>query len=149
VGTLTKQVFELPPPIRAIDPRFAAYPSIEAALVRLLAKNRDERPPTALDAARLIETAATNDLLPIDDGHRAQAALAGWSQPSPRPSPEPVAPEGPRRSTIMIGSGAITSAHQSVTRDTADGPATGSFAAKQGGEGTLKKRPSIIVTDAP
>jgi serine/threonine-protein kinase len=142
VGTLTKQVFELPPPIREIDPRFAEYPSIEAALARLLAKNRDERPATALDVASLLATAAANDLEPVDD-RREQAVLAGWSHPSPVVAPEP---DRPRRSTIMIGSGAITSAHQIVE---ADGPHTGSFAAKQADEAQLPKRPSVIVTDAP
>jgi serine/threonine protein kinase len=144
VGTLTKQVFELPPPIREIDPRFAGYPSIEAALARLLAKNRDERPATALDAASLLATAAGNDLEPVDD-RREQAALAGWSQSAPAPviAPEP---DRPRRSTIMIGSGAITSAHRIVE---AEGPRTGSFAAKQGDEAQPPKRPSVIVTDAP
>jgi len=139
VGTLTKQVFELPPPLREVDPRFAGHPSIEAALARLLAKNRDERPATALDAASLLATAAANDLEPVDEP-REQAVLAGWSQPS---APEP---DRPRRSTIMIGSGAITSAHQAVE---AEGPRTGSFAAKQSDESQLPKRPSVIVTDAP
>jgi serine/threonine protein kinase len=141
VGTLTKQVFELPPPIREIDPRFAGYPSIEAALARLLAKNRDERPPTALDAASLLATAAANDLEPVDERHE-QAVLAGWSQPHPIVAE----PDRPRRSTIMIGSGAITSAHEVVE---AEGPRAGSFATKQGEEAQLPKRPSVIVTDAP
>jgi len=138
VGTLTKQVFELPPLLRTIDPRFAAYPSIEAALVRLLAKNREERPATALDAVRLLETAAQNDLKPTTPAHE-QAAVSGWLQPEPQA-------DRPRRSTIMIGSGAITSAHQAAA---ADGPATGSFAAKQGESARLEKRPSVIVTDGP
>ncbi len=142
VGTLTKQVFELPPAIREIDPRFAGYPSIEAALGRLLAKNRDERPATALDAASLLQTAAANDLEPADE-RREQAALAGWSQPDAASVPEP---DRPRRSTIMIGSNAITSAHEIAK---AEGPTTGSFAAKQGGEVEPPKRPSVIVTDAP
>jgi serine/threonine protein kinase len=142
VGTLTKQVFELPPPIREIDPRYAGYPSIEAALARLLAKNRDERPASALDAASLLATAAANDLEPVDE-RREQAVLAGWSQPIPAAPPEP---DRPRRSTIMIGSGAITSAHKIVE---AEGPRTGSFAAKQVEEAQPPKRPSVIVTDAP
>ncbi|HVI02930.1 MAG TPA: serine/threonine-protein kinase [Enhygromyxa sp.] len=145
VGTLTKQVFELPPPIREIDPRFAGYPSIEAALARLLAKNRDERPASALDAASLLATAAANDLEPVDD-RREQAVVAGWSQPSQASYPQPAEPDRPRRSTIMIGSGAITTAHEIVE---AEGPRTGSFAAKQGEEAQLPKRPSVIVTDAP
>jgi serine/threonine protein kinase len=142
VGTLTKQVFELPPPIREIDPRFAGYPSIEAVLGRLLAKNRDERPASALDAANLLLTAAANDLEPVDE-RREAAALAGWTQSGPVGVPEP---DRPKRSTIMIGSGAITSAHKIVE---AEGPRTGSFSAKQGDEPERPKRPSVIVTDAP
>jgi serine/threonine protein kinase len=142
VGTLTKQVFELPPPIREIDPRFAGYPTIEAVLGRLLAKNRDERPGSALEAANLLLTAAANDLEPVDE-RREQAVLAGWSQSGPVSVPEP---DRPKRSTIMIGSGAITSAHKIVE---AEGPRTGSFSAKQGEEPQPPKRPSVIVTDAP
>jgi eukaryotic-like serine/threonine-protein kinase len=138
VATLTKQVFELAPTLRQVDPRFAAFPSLEAALIRMLAKNRDERPASAIDAARVLQTAAANDLEPVEDP-RERAALAGWSQPHPLPEPD-----RPRRSTITIGSGAITSAHAVVV---ADGPATGSFSTKQGGETPVPRRPSIIVAD--
>jgi hypothetical protein len=104
----------------------------------LLAKNRDERPASAIDAVRVLQTAAANDLEPVEDP-RERAALAGWSQPHPLAEPD-----RPRRSTITIGSGAITSAHAVVV---ADGPATGSFSTKQGGETPVPRRPSIIVAD--
>jgi serine/threonine protein kinase len=141
VGTLTKQVFELAPRLRDRDPRFAAFPSVEAALGRLLAKNRDERPATALDALRLIQTAALNDLEKNNEDSRSRAALDGWNHPHALA----LVPERDiaRRSTIMIGSGSVSRAHDGD----ADGPATGSFAAKQREEEELHKRPSIIVRD--
>jgi serine/threonine protein kinase len=141
VGTLTKQVFELAPRLRDRDPRFAAFPSVEAALGRLLSKNRDERPATALDAARLIQTAALNDLEKTSEDSRSRAALDGWNHPHALA----LVPERDivRRSTIMIGSGSVARAHDGE----ADGPATGSFAAKQREEEELRKRPSIIVRD--
>jgi serine/threonine protein kinase len=142
VGTLTKQVFELAPRLRDRDPRFAAYPSVEAALGRLLAKNRDERPATALDAARLIQTAALNDLENSDDS-RSRAALDGYHHPHALALALVPERDIARRSTIMIGSGSVARAHDSE----ADGPATGSFAAKQHGEEELRKRPSIIIRD--
>jgi serine/threonine protein kinase len=141
VGTLTKQVFELAPRLRDRDPRFAAFPSVEAALGRLLAKNRDERPATALDAARLLQTAALNDLESSGDDARSRAALDGWSHPhalSLVPERDIV-----RRSTIMIGSGSVARAHDSE----ADGPATGSFSAKPNDGEEPHKRPSIIIRD--
>jgi serine/threonine protein kinase len=140
VGTLTKQVFELAPRLRDRDPRFSAFPSVEAALGRLLAKNRDERPTTALDAARLLQTAALNDLGSSEDS-RSRAALDGWSHPSALA----LVPERDivRRSTIMIGSGSVALAHDSE----ADGPATGSFSAKPNDGEALRKRPSIIIRD--
>jgi serine/threonine protein kinase len=140
VGTLTKQVFELAPRLRDRDPRFAAFPSVEAALGRLWAKNRDERPATALDAARLLQNAALNDIEGSDDS-RSRAPLDGWSHPHALA----LVPERDlvRRSTIMIGSGSVALAHDSE----ADGPATGSFSTKpQDGE-ELHKRPSIIIRD--
>jgi serine/threonine protein kinase len=140
VGTLTKQVFELAPRLRDRDPRFAAFPSVEAALGRLLAKNRDERPTTALDAARLIQTAALNDLGSSEDS-RSRAAVDGWSHPHALA----LVPERDivRRSTIMIGSGSVALAHDSE----ADGPATGSFSTKPNDGEEVRKRPSIIIRD--
>ena len=142
VGTLTKQVFELAPRLRDRDPRFAAYPSVEAALGRLLAKNRDERPANALDALRLIQTAALNDLETSDDS-RSRAALEGWSHPHSHALA--LVPERDiiRRSTIMIGSGSVARAHDGD----ADGPATGDFSAKPSEGEELHKRPSIIIRD--
>ncbi len=139
VGTLTKQVFELAPRLRDRDPRFSAYPSVEAALGRLLAKNRDERPANALDALRLIQTAARNDIDQTDDS-RSRAALEGWNHPHSLA----LVPERDivRRSTIMIGSGSVARAH-----DESDGPATGDFSAKTGESGQPRKRPSIIIRD--
>jgi serine/threonine protein kinase len=140
VGVLTKQVFELAPRLRDMNPRFAAFPSVEAALGRLLAKNRDERPATALDAARLIQTAGANDL-EVDADPRGRAVLDGWSDPS---YANVSAHDLARRSTIMIGSGSVARAHD----DDGDGPATGDFAAKQGDEEIdeeLQKRPSVII----
>jgi serine/threonine protein kinase len=142
VGTLTKQVFELAPRLRDRDPRFAAFPSVEAALGRLLAKNRDERPATALDAARLIQTAALNDLENSEDS-RSRAALDGWNHPHSHALALVPERDIVRRSTIMIGSGSVSRAHEGD----ADGPATGSFAAKQQEEEELRKRPSIIIRD--
>jgi serine/threonine-protein kinase len=142
VGTLTKQVFELAPRLRDRDPRFSAFPSVEAALGRLLAKNRDERPATALDAARLLQTAALNDLESSEDP-RSRAALDGWSHPHAHALSLVPERDIVRRSTIMIGSGSVALAHDSE----ADGPATGSFSTKpQDGE-ELHKRPSIIIRD--
>jgi serine/threonine protein kinase len=143
VGTLTKQVFELAPRLRDMDPRFAAFSSVEAALGRLLAKNRDERPASALDALRLIQTAASNDLQPDEDS-RNRAALDGWSRPHMAAVAER---DIVRRSTIMIGSGSVAQA-QDVD---SDGPATGSFSAKQTGDqdDELRKRPSIIIREGP
>jgi eukaryotic-like serine/threonine-protein kinase len=143
VGILTKQVFELPPAVRDINPALAGCASIESALARLLAKNRDERPATALDAAALLQTAAANDLGPVGD-RREQAALAGWAQPAePRHHD---APSRPTRSTVMLGSGSVGSADHAGE---AVGPATGSFAAKDGAEGSVVKRPSVIIANTP
>jgi serine/threonine protein kinase len=141
VGTLTKQVFELAPRLRDRDTRFAAYPSVEAALGRLLAKNRDERPATALDAGRLLQNAALNDLEGSDDS-RSRAALDGWSHPHAHALALVPERDIVRRSTIMIGSGSVARAH-----DEADGPATGSFSTKPHDGEELHKRPSIIVRD--
>jgi serine/threonine protein kinase len=141
VGTLTKQVFELAPRLRDRDPRFAAFPSVEAALGRLLAKNRDERPATALDAARLLQTAALNDLESSEDS-RSRAALDGWSHPHAHALSLVPERDIVRRSTIMIGSGSVARAH-----DEADGPATGSFSAKPNDAEAVHKRPSIIIRD--
>jgi serine/threonine-protein kinase len=136
-GTLTKQVFEAPPTLREIDLRLDGLPSIEAVLARLLAKSRDERPADALAVVRLLATAMANDLGGPDPGQRPQAALDGWSQGDGRG-------EAPRRrSTVMIGSGAMTSAHTAVR--VGDGPATGDFDAKQGEVPSTGKRPSVIV----
>ncbi|PRP97100.1 Serine/threonine-protein kinase Pkn1 [Enhygromyxa salina] len=139
VGTLTMQVFELAPRLSDIDPRFSQFPSIETALGRLLAKNRDERPVTALDAARVLQAAAAADLGSRGD-ERERAASDGWPQPTPAVSEQDIV----RRATIMIGSGSVAHAH-SVE---GDGPATGDFAAKAGGEGdSVRKRPSIIIRE--
>jgi serine/threonine-protein kinase len=140
VGTLTKQVYELPPRLRDVNPAIGDLPSIEAAIGRLLAKNRDERPASALDAARLVQTAGVSDLESSDDP-RARAALDGWSRPSNLP---PVSERDlARRSTIMIGSGSVTRAHEGEP----DQPATGSFSAKPVDPDSLSKRPSVIVKD--
>ncbi|WP_106090066.1 serine/threonine-protein kinase [Enhygromyxa salina] len=145
-GTMSKQVFELAPRLREVDPRLAAYPSLEAAVAKLLAKNRDERPSSALEAAQLIQAAATNDLEPASDA-RGHAVQAGWAQPH---APPPVVAEQDivRRATIMIGSGSVARAHDTEL----DGPATGSFSAKPGKleapePKDPRKRPSIIIRD--
>src|SRR5690606_13183500 len=131
VGTLTKQVYELAPRLRDVNPKLVNCPSIEAALGRLLAKNRDERPSTAHDAMRMIQTAGISDLERSEDP-RARAALEGWSRP-----PEHGVSERDlaRRSTIMIGSGSVAGANDTP----GDGPATGDFAAKQSETGGISK----------
>jgi serine/threonine-protein kinase len=134
-GTLTKQVFEAPPTLREIDVRLEGLPSIEAVLARLLAKSRDERPSDALAVVRLLATAMANDLGGPEPAQRARAALEGWQ--------EGHGEAARRRSTVMIGSGAITSAHTAVR--VGDGPATGDFDAKQGETPSTGKRPSVIV----
>ncbi|KIG13342.1 Serine/threonine protein kinase PrkC, regulator of stationary phase [Enhygromyxa salina] len=146
-GTMSKQVFEHAPRLREVDPRFADFPSLEAAVAKLLAKNRDERPSSALEAAHLIQTAAANDLEPATDqpGHAAQA---GWAQPQ-APAPAVSEQDIVRRATIMIGSGSVARAHDTEL----DGPATGSFSAKPGKIEDAaetkdpRKRPSIIIRD--
>lgn len=153
-GIMSKQVFELAPRLSEIDPRFTEYPSLESAIARLLAKNRDERPTTALEAARVIQTAGANDLEPAADDP-GRAALAGWTQAQAQAQARakelpPVVSERDivRRATIMIGSGSVARAHDTEL----DGPATGSFSAKPGKHGTAadddaRKRPSIIIRD--
>jgi serine/threonine protein kinase len=137
-GTLTKQVFEEPPRLREIDPRLQGLPNTEAVLVRLLAKSRDDRPSDALTVARMLQVAAAHDLGRPQTDPRGQAGLEDWGSHSSRAD----APRS-RRSTIMIGSGAITSAHTAVR--VGDGPATGDFDAKQVDDPDHDKRPSVIV----
>ncbi|NVB41686.1 serine/threonine protein kinase [Pseudenhygromyxa sp. WMMC2535] len=125
VGTMTKQVYDLPPPLREIDPSFAAAPHIEAVLARLLAKPRSERPGSALEVVRLLEEAAKADLDSFSEIAAGQR----------------------RRATIMLGSGAVAGAHKTAEDD--DGPATGSFSAKRASDEELEtgrpRRPSIII----
>ncbi len=132
-GTLTKQVFEPPPQLREIDPRLDGLPATEALLSRLLAKSREDRPSDALAVVRLLQAAGVHDL--------------GRPEPESRPGGAGHVDAGlrPRRSTIMIGSGAITSAHTAVR--VGDGPATGDFDAKDGGDLEQGKRPSVIIRD--
>ncbi|MFV8756091.1 protein kinase domain-containing protein [Nannocystaceae bacterium ST9] len=137
-GTLTKQVFEIPPRLREIDPRLDGLPATEAVLVRLLAKSRDDRPHDALAVIRLLQGAVSHDL-GTDPEPRPQAALEGWGEVGRAEGPRP------RRSTIMIGSGAITSAHTAVR--VGDGPATGDFDAKDVDDPGHGKRPSVIVRE--
>lgn len=136
VGTLTKQVYEQPLPIREVEASMAACPGIEAVLDRLLAKDPGARPSTALEAAKALEDACKQDL----DG-----AAPGWGAP---PVELEARPRGRgRRSTAFIGSGSVTSAHEPVREK-----ATGSFAAKSTEEASSSeprlKRPSVIVPGA-
>ena len=141
VGTLTKQVFELPPRLRDVAPQLSHCGSIETALGRLLAKNRDERPGTALDAAQLLQTAVANDL-ELSGDPRSQAAVDGLSGPLAQASVHPDAIR--RRSTIMIGSGSV--AHEQAS--TGDGPATGSFSARARADASaLPQGPSVVVAE--
>ena len=137
-GTLTKQVFEAPPQLREIDPRLDGLPALEAVLARLLAKSREDRPNDASAVIRLLQVAAASDLGRPDPELRPQAAHESWGRKDPE------VPR-PRRSTIMIGSGAITSAHTAVR--VGDGPATGDFDAKDVDDPDHGKRPSVIIRD--
>jgi serine/threonine protein kinase len=140
-GTLTKQVFEVAPTLREIDPRLDGLPNTEALLIRLLAKSRDDRPNDAQAVVRLLQVAAAHDLGRPQTDPRAQAGVGDWNPGQSARAEPPRA----RRSTIMIGSGAITSAHTAVR--VGDGPATGDFDAKDIEDTDHDKRPSVIVRD--
>lgn len=82
VGTLTKQVFEAPPPLRQFEPSLPQLPNLERLLARLLAKNVDERPSTAAEVIAALKSARQGDL--TENGNvakpqqRATVALGSW-----------------------------------------------------------------------
>jgi serine/threonine-protein kinase len=86
VGILTQQVFDAPPMLRTIDPQLGSLPQVERLLARLLSKNRDERPPSALDARSMMTLALAADLgvgaaTPgqAAAGARPTIAIGSWS----------------------------------------------------------------------
>jgi hypothetical protein len=89
-----------------------------------------------------LQAAAASDLGVLHHDPRAQPAVEGWSRVGGSRADEP---PRQRRSTIMIGSGAITSAHTAVR--VGDGPATGDFDARDVDDLDHDKRPSVIIRD--
>ena len=77
MGTLTRQMFDVPPRLSEAGPGLAGLAATERLLARLLAKNRDERPVSAEHVARLLSEAGAADLSsgPLPAGPRRTVAL--------------------------------------------------------------------------
>src|SRR5208282_5078676 len=71
LGYLRKHMLEEPPPFRAIAPGLGVPPAVESAVMKALAKDRDQRYASALDFARAFTAAAR------------PAPAAEFSQPLP------------------------------------------------------------------
>jgi tRNA A-37 threonylcarbamoyl transferase component Bud32 len=83
VGTLTQQVFDAPPPLRQAEPALPQLPNLERTIAQLLAKNPDERVPTAAEVIRRLKEARQGDLTETgsvaNPQQRATVALGSWS----------------------------------------------------------------------
>jgi serine/threonine-protein kinase len=86
LGYVRKHMLEAPPPFRAVAPDLPLSPQLEATVMKALAKDREQRYPTALDFARDFARAA--------------------SPPSPAESPTPLVPTKPVEHAIPGGEAA-------------------------------------------
>jgi serine/threonine protein kinase len=91
VGFISKHLTEKPPPFRAIQPDLPSLPGIERAVMKALAKNRDERYASALEFARdFAEGARAGVPGEAEDSSDTQATRIGVMPPlAPEIAPHP------------------------------------------------------------
>jgi len=84
LGTLTKQMFEAPPMLRAVEPKVPHLPRLEDVIRRLLAKERGERPQSAAEVIALLRAASHEDLSGAAQSRpRATVAMGSDSMDAP------------------------------------------------------------------
>ncbi len=66
VGYLRKHLMDQPPPFRAIAPGLGVPPAVEGAVMKALAKDRDQRYSSVLDFARAFNPTAPSTSEPVD-----------------------------------------------------------------------------------
>lgn len=132
VGTLTKQVFEAPPPLRQLEPSLPQLPNLERVIAHLLDKNVERRPAAAADVARMLKEARIGDLTKAGEvekpQQRATVAIGSWGVGDKAPAKVAGSVDATARQGPML---------------TAPQNAVGWEAAEQ----APPKRPSVIVRD--
>jgi serine/threonine-protein kinase len=100
-GYLRKHLLEQPPPFRAVTPALGVPPAVEAAVMKALVKDRDQRYSSAMDFARAFQ-AATQPIPAAESKEEAPDSGDFAPQPEPRREPRPIRFEPPPPQFMVV-----------------------------------------------
>lgn len=99
LGYLRKHMLDDPPPLRAVLPAVSVPAEVEAAVMKTLAKNRDQRFGSALEFARAF-TQGVSGAVETEQPPIPLAVVEPSTLPQPRSSPRPFTPARNHSSSV-------------------------------------------------